>query len=191
MKLPFCIPIFIVLIVSVSCGTQKQQTEVEELPIAAEHITFKNIRSINLSEDMSSLSTNEDELLIKIDIINDSYRIINKLHRQTYLFKETEQVLFLNKGLTIDTNMSSVIISFIELDNYNSSKRVLHISDSLIQKGVFQNTYAIDSLFRHDDYLGVIKIDLDTPFTSSNNFETIKGMQLFDRYEYRVEYSVK
>lgn len=182
----------IIVLIQVSCSINRI-AEVDK--IVPNKIIIESIESVNLSEDMSRLSTHEDEVLIKIDVLHNSAEkceIINRVKTEIKHFTKRGEVVNLNEVIDINDNMNEVLISLIELDEYDSEAKVIQISDSLILEGAFfYETFdivPIDSLFGYDDFLGIARINLEEGFTKELNQKTIKGMQLFDKFEYVIHY---
>jgi len=190
-----CFLFLIMALFQISCSINKVKG-IERL--APTKIILESIECINLSENMSRLSTHEDEVLIKIDVLQNrgsNCKILDKVRTEVNVFTKKNAVYELNEVVEINEAVDEIVVSLIELDESGNEDRIVEISDSLLLECTFLNDeidfVEIDSLFGYDDFLGIAQIKMQHEFSNDSNVQTIKGMQLFDRFEYTINYRLQ
>lgn len=159
------------------------------------HFKIESIEGLNLSEDMSTMSSLQDEIFCKISIVeksDSSFEIVSEIQLPTMRFNSKTRTHSIEKSLTLKNNNSQyVIFSLVELDVENSNESLHQIINKKIEEGVFLNIKSplqIDSLIGDDDFLGMKYIDLSKPKREGKQAVKISGRQLFDKYDYRIYY---
>lgn len=149
------------------------------------------ILGINLSEDGSRLSSNNDELLILVYNSAIVPTISSPLF-MTYVILDTEKRkanIEIDKSL-IDKNL---IFTLVEVDTEKNIEDIASLVtqnlSELMEAHQNQDRIAQIEILGDDDLLGIKKIskgELYMPFSF-----TIKGVHKIDRYEYRVNIFVE
>jgi hypothetical protein len=158
-----------------------------EAPLSATQPLKIIISSTNLSEDMSTLSTNNDELTLLIYQFSDSTITGLPLASRYTVFdknKKTDTLVCSNTG---DLVGKELIVFLLEMDSDKKAEQV----DPLIRKHyqelakayIMKNYLEIEKLIGDDDILGIEMIDgLKHPETI--HFSDVHRM---DRFDYTIK----
>lgn len=159
------------------------------------HFKVESIEGLNLSEDMSTMSSLQDEIFCKISFVekeNSSFKIIEDFQIPTMRFNSKKRIHSIDKSLSLKESKSQyVVFSLVELDTENSNESLHKIINEKIEEGIFLNFKSplqIDTLIGDDDFLGMKYIDLFKPKKEGKQVVKISGRQLFDKYDYRIYY---
>jgi hypothetical protein len=162
-------------------------------------IELLSLEAINLSEDMSLLSTHNDEILLIAYLLQkevDSLKILD-----AHLFKDlTFDTLTTKHALPYrliphHDSSAQFMAAFllVELDNTDTENRIQETFNRKITQyvdGQAPSRLALDSLFGTDDFLGLEFLRFDQPYQEGEQELIFKGMHLFDRFEYRLQYQL-
>jgi hypothetical protein len=159
------------------------------LPLSGNQISDTTeliIRSTNLSEDMSTLSSNDDEVMLLLYNFNDSlitappvlstYFVLTKKRNADTLYsselnKHKNMILFL---LEIDSNKTLAEIETLVSAHYKD----------LISASLSKNYPVIQRCIGDDDILGIREV---SGYEPSQNLEIIfSDIYRMDRYDYSV-----
>ncbi len=156
---------------------------------------IESIEALNLSEDMSTMSSLQDEVFCKICFVkksDSSFEIVNEIQLSTMRFNSKTRTRSIDKSLSLKSNQFQyVVFSLVELDTENSNESLHKIINEKIEEGIFLNFKSplqIDSLIGDDDFLGMKYIDLSKPKREGKQAVKISGRQLFDKFDYRIHY---
>ncbi len=159
------------------------------------HFKIESIEALNLSEDMSTMSSLQDEIFCKICFVEksaSSFEIVNEIQLSTMRFNSKTRTHSIEKSLTLkNSNAQYVVFSLVELDTENSNESLHKIINKKIEEGIFLNFKSllkIDTLIDDDDFLGMKYIDLSKPKKEGKQAVKISGRQLFDKFDYRIYY---
>lgn len=179
---------FVIFTFAIACKTRKQHTLYQPTQLIA-------IAAIDLSEDKSVLSTQNDEVMVSIFFgtkLEDKW-FFNGYNLPTLIFDSSDMVQSIadvQLSTTEKCSSCEVWICLTEIDDDNSedstnNKLLTHINTNGYQS--LDSKVEVDALIKDNDFLGVVKIPyfinrLDTNYT-------IKGVDLLDKYEYKIKIS--
>jgi len=156
---------------------------------------IESIEALNLSEDMSTLSSMQDEILCKICIVemkDTLYEIMEEFEIPMMNFNSKMKTHSISKSYNLKLGKPEfAVFSLIELDNENSEESIHKIINKKIEEGIFlslKSPLQIDSLIGDDDFLGMKYIDFSKLKKEGKQAMKISGRQLFDKFDYRIYY---
>ena len=136
-----------------------------------------SITAINLSEDMSTLSTKNDELFVFIYDYSDTNELKAPLVSRKFIFYKD----YMDHSFSVP-NKDNLILFFIEEDSFRES-----IELEPIVRIYFKELLKANSYDEVEKYLGVDDL-LGTQVINSNTSTfTISGRSSLDKYEYSFE----
>lgn len=177
-----------------SCFSTKPKPNLQRIP--ATHFQLRSLEAINLSEDMSPVSTKADEVLLQVDLVK---RAATKFECKTILqssfdFSEERRTVELNlESKLLAANADYLVFSLVELDERNSQAKVQQVLETGVTQGLFLSQahfFQLDTLLGDDDFLGMQFLDLSKSHFVGDYYLTIAGRQLFDKFEYRIHYQL-
>lgn len=147
------------------------------------------VTGIDLTEDVSAVSTQNDELLFFVyadstgqivpDIILQKYFVIDKWN--------LEKIIELN---SIHSNTSSLTFVLIEQDtekNLSQIEPVVRLNiEKLIKAEAERDIRTINRLLGDDDLIGIKKLQ-SRHFKKRKKVVKFRGIHLFDSFEYKIE----
>ncbi|PHN03259.1 hypothetical protein [Flavilitoribacter nigricans] len=160
-------------------------------------IELLELRSVNLSEDMSVFSTHDDEIILIAYLLQkdaDSLKILDVHLFKDLTFDSSKTSYELPYTLAPDTaRLADCMAAFMlaELDNEGTEYSIRDTFSRRITRyvdGRPPSRLAVDSLFGTDDFLDLEFLRYDEPYREGEQEVLFKGMQLFDRFEYRLTY---
>ena len=176
--------LFLLFCYTLACSTPKTTPLVEQK--AASSIQLDSLLVLDLSEDMSRLSTQEDEIVLLVylsqnGVIRDSWQ--SPLY--TFTLRHNKHALSHRfQALQAADRLSFFLI---ELDEEQFSPDVLERCAAAVKAPHFPHQFdppRLDSLIGDDDLLGMRSI---TPQTQvGSQIIRFKGRQLFDAFEYQL-----
>ncbi len=185
-------PLFFCLLLW-SCGTiNKPPTSPRSIP---KGIVFKKLRALDLSEDMSRLSSKNDELLLIINLVQTqpTNRILpNKIIYDKLLLDTTTTVVMLGDTLHFPSQLDDLGLSIllIELDETNSIQQNISAAQQLLSIMDFskpiQNRLDYNRIFADDDLLGFDFFSIKKILKNTIYTHKIEGISLIDKYDYRL-----
>lgn len=170
-----------------SCQTKAPVLE-ERIPVAKIYLDSLVVK--DLSEDMSRISTHQDEIFL-----------FTFLHRQKEILQQhkTHQLVFSKETFMLPINLlieppeesDHCTFFLVELDNETLPPEVDSLLANWVQQSAFLkkfNFLQADSLLGHDDLLGMQSyLVRDLPKLRPLSFS---GRQLFDRFVYELYLSL-
>ncbi|MFK8104570.1 MAG: hypothetical protein AB8G15_18745 [Saprospiraceae bacterium] len=190
--IPFlCVGVLLLL----GCFLAKPKQTLARIP--ATHFQLRSLEAVNLSEDMSPVSTKADEVFLQVDLVRKE---ATRFERKTILqssFNCSEKKRRIDLSLAYklhDPKADYLVFSLVELDERNSEAKVQQVLGEGVTQGLFlsqDHFFQIDSLLGDDDFLGMQFLNLSTSYFVGKDYLTIAGRQLFDRFEYRLHYQWK
>ena len=158
-------------------------------------LKIESIEGLNLSEDMSSMSSMQDEILCKITLvtkINNAFQIEEEATIPILKFNSKTKRHSIEQSFDLKESLNRYLVfSLVEIDNENSSQVLNETLSDEIKKGTFlnlQSSLQIDTLIGDDDFLGMKFIDFSKVPKPGRRAIKISGRQLFDKYDYRIYY---
>jgi len=162
----------------VSCNTQKDITSIDAKEFANTKDWQLHIKAIDLSEDMSRLSTGEDEIIIFL------YEYQKEL-KEPLLAKEYQFYKGDEQHFTFSCSCVTLLLFLIEKDSERSIKTLEAVvrinSNDLIQAADKRDYELENKLLDNEDLLSYQLID-----KSKMKF-TVEGRKTMDRYVYEFE----
>ena len=171
--------ILLFILISFSCCTGKKKLFIQNS--AKNNFAQQDTLSItahNLSEDMSTLSTKNDEILVFIYDYSDTNKLVEPIFSKKLIFDEeikTHHIVF-------QKNATSVLF-LIEEDSYKNSKQIEPLVRAHFKELMKHPTYTeIQKYLGDDDLLGFQIITINTL-----SFE-MKGRYKLDKYHYSFSF---
>ena len=169
---------------SLTCFTQDTKERLCQSTDAEVMIT-----AYNLSEDLSPLASQSDEILIAIYQLGDSSTSPKVLTAQTFTVTQKDSMKIAFFRLNPSPPTDSLLIFLIERDSdtgLNDYISKLRNHEVEFYRSAKTGDYRkVDELLGNDDLLGTGSLVLGE-ITPSNNILMFEGVHLFDRYKYRI-----
>ena len=182
--------IFIPLLVIACKGSQTlpiTSSELKLINIAPQDSISLSIEAIDLSEDMSVLSTKNDEILLLIFEQQDSMELSESLLSKRLKFDENKR--FRQFTFTLDRRIvdSSLLLFLIEQDAETPIEQLepiirIHYS-SIIEAYSSRNYLQIEKYLGDEDILGVLHIRELVSTPAQFRFQ---GVHKMDKFEYLI-----
>lgn len=184
--------LFVVFLLLFGCSPKSNSFVVEFQPTL---FKLESIKALNLSEDMSTMSSLQDEIFCKICFVaktDSTFEITNEFQLSTMRFNAKNTVQSIEKSLNLkNSKVQYIVCSLVELDTEGNNKQLDKTITQSIEKGIFltlNSPLQIDTLIGDDDFLGMKYIDLSKPQKAGKQRIKISGRQLFDKFDYRIYY---
>ncbi len=155
------------------------------------YIQFKELKALNISENMTSLASQKDEIILMLHLVKkeeEKYIIKKEWIKNNLPFSEDSPSLFIHDSLAI-RNDDFLIITLIEEDNIIEKENTPFQIRKLISTGKFLNKIdkiEMDTLISDDDFLGQKVYPIKELYQQQNLNIIFKGRHLFDKYEYEL-----
>ena len=191
--------LMVIVLIQHSCQLRNRPIA-EQLPLPNyRYLIIDSLFGLNLSEDATLFSSQQDELFLWRQVFRQQQGRLEpldwgpKLYAPIIMNDSTRKKAI---GDTLDmqewTARDSVLLVFslLELDEDTLSLDKIAILQEEIGRGHFLNTNAkfqLDTLAGNDDYLGYKYFYWDNASTRPLIRLRFKGIQLFDRYDYRLK----
>lgn len=186
----FKLLLFITIILFLfNCGTH--QLNKSNLP--ADSFNIFSLETFNISENLTPISTQNDEVFFMMNLIQENehkFKIKDGLILKELLFDSLKTSYSFNNQLFELENIDYIVFSLVELDDYDSHSKIERILKEKIEEGIFLeriNKTDMDSILSNDDFLGMKYLRRDRIFKEKEIELKITGMQLFDKYDYRIK----
>ena len=172
----------IILIVSYGFSCVKVSSEIESIYLGKKNATASQfdtltINAINLSEDMSRLSTKNDEVFLFIYDYSDTSELSTPLVSKKLIFDESHRI----QSLGIQ-KIKKRILFFIEEDSFRNSEQIEPIVRIYFKEIMKADGYQeLKKYLGDDDLLGFQILESDT---KEFNFA---GMSSLDKFEYQFK----
>lgn len=159
-------------------------TDTDQLTLPSNRLTCI-ITAINLSEDMSIISSKNDEIYYIIYQQNDSSKIPFSLYTFSTVFDQNHQI----DSFSLDTlSVDNTTLVMVEED----SERDIYTLDSIVK----QNLDSLNTFFINEDYTKIRSILGDDDILSIKHFPTIDStiqyqinhIHKMDKYEYSIHF---
>lgn len=158
----------------------------------AEALIIQSLEAIDISENMASVSTQNDEIFFMTSYVNEidnHYHIINEQIFKELLFDSLHQIYQWKDKMILDET-DYIVFSLAELDDYDSHERVEKVLKNKISEGAFLqkiNHSAMDSLLSYDDFLGMKYLKREEILQDKKIDIKISGRHFLDKYDYRIK----
>lgn len=182
MKRISIISIFIILLlVGMTSSFQSDRTYSDSDSI------YIKVRALDLSEDLSRMSSMNDEVVMLLYPVIDSIQLGDAIIKSYYQYSDSNRTFENSFALTSSTSKQNMLFFMIELD----TDRSVDIIDSIVKLHYIdlRNAYyakdynAMEKILGDDDVLGSQKIyAIHSPYFMFN----IKGYYKLDKYNYSV-----
>lgn len=173
---------------SVSCSRITPVSSIQEVGDRQNNMPQLTIEAINLSEDLSRISTKNDELLLLTYELTQDDNLDSYIFKEEFILDEKIRSKSFAFRLTEEQYESSFLFILMELDSDTPIERidpVLRIYHKEIVNSLDSNDYnEIEKYLADEDILGA-KIIKNLSIYKSQNF-IIKGIHKLDRYEYLI-----
>lgn len=183
----------LVLLFILGCKTRKPIVEVRETPFE-----LRRTKAMNLSEDATILSTQNDEILVSIlfgSFVTEDRWFVNGYSLPLLVFDSTRMEYPIRDAFLdsdADCSTCEVWICLMEMDDEITT----HDANDLLIAFVNSNGYkaleskaVVDSVMKDNDFLGFARIPYYLPKIPSTY--AIKGNDLLDKYEYQLTISTE
>jgi hypothetical protein len=157
----------------------------------AKDLIVQSLEAMDISENMASVSTQNDEIFFMVSYVNEidsHYNIINEQIFKELLFDSLHHIYQWKDKIALN-EIDYIVFSLVELDDYNSHKKVEKLLKAKINKGVFLqevNHSEMDSLLSYDDFLGMKYLKREEILQHKKIEVRISGRHLLDKYDYSV-----
>ncbi len=175
-------------IVLLSCQGQKNMLRAVFTP---NKIVFQSLTAIDLSEDMIALSSKNDEIVLRVDILLEQAPWYKNAVCQKILVDSLNYPHRIIPNI-ITSTQQNIIVSLTELDN-ETAFAVHTIFDSLLIQHRILNIseHQLDSLLGYDDLLGLQILDGKKGFRQKKQKLVFRGRQFMDTYHYEIDFWVE
>lgn len=185
----------IIFITLIGCKTLKTPVStVVETPLE-----LTGIKAINLSEDGTIISTNNDEILVSIlfgSYVTEDKWFVNGYSLPLLIFDSSRMEYSRIKDATLGTDFAcpncEVWICLTEMDDdgtaFDTNEKLIDFINAKGYKAL-ESKAAVDAVLKDNDFLGFARI----PYylTKIPSTYTIKGNDLLDKYEYQLTISTE
>lgn len=188
--------------VLLSCGSRKPATltgSPKMPPKTISRIDLLELQAIDISENSTVFSTQDDEIIFLAYLLErqaDGMRLLDQKLFRDLTFDSSRMVHDLSFTLAPDTlNRERSVAAFllVEMDNTGTEDSIFQIYGQALQRfrePVAPRRLTLDTLIGTDDFLGMEFIRFDQPYQEGPQEVIFKGTQLFDRFEYRLHYTL-
>lgn len=188
---------FLSLCVFSACQQKNISSRSDRVSISAPStLVSTTLQVFNLSEDMSTISTNSDEVVLNIFLLEqkeDALAMVDYFYSPSLSFDQKGQSHSIMDSLSVGTEKGKNLIAVFtltELDEDDSVTKVQTILSDELLTGKFLNridAIHMDTILGFDDFLGMHYMFVDK-MEKEKAFELkFKGRQLFDKFEYRLK----
>jgi|GEM_PF-1804079 len=189
-------PLLVFFLILCSCCTKKelvQTNKIEEpikfqgpkLPIRS--IFLDSLKAVNLSEDLSPISTKNDEIYMIATLVSKSHpRKIRSSYTGTLNFDEDNMTNAIVTKMNV-TEGYELIVALIEQDSNLDKTHLLTKFQSALLKELESGElehFKLQEYLSDDDLLGFHKINTNSLWLYDSRKLIFKGNHLFDKYEY-------
>lgn len=147
------------------------------------------LTAIDLSENVSRLSTNNDEIILLIYQDSAGQQIPDLLHKAYFIIDSTNSTKNLSFHFEY-TEKSKLTFVLLEMDSRKNLQQIEPIIRMnlyrIIEARRIRNTEFIHTILADDDLLGIRQID-SYLWVTGNLPILFKGYHLFDSWEYKIE----
>lgn len=192
------------LLISFAACQPKMSPPAAELPALPQKtirsIELLDLRAVDISENATVFSTQADEILFLSYLLEknaDSLRVIDQKMFRDLTFDSSKTVYELPYMLSpIPEKLEQSIAAFVlvELDNEGTEDRIQEVYSRALSKfpdAVAPRRLTLDTLIGTDDFLGIHFIRYDQPYEEGDQELIFRGMQLFDRFDYRLKHKLQ
>jgi hypothetical protein len=183
-----CLLICLLLCLNFSaCKIGKKAT----LEVLIDHPTNFVIETVfckKLSENLSTLSTQNDEVMLIGYFIEKDSLILGQWNSRVFNIQEENSSLNIDKVLPIpDSGGCQLRLFLLEIDTERSESELVN----LISQSVNLSPTQIKEVILDDDLLGVFELKLGEQPVKKHGQIRFWGIHLMDEFEYFIEYSFK
>lgn len=190
-RLPFLGYMSIILLLFTACKSARNLSA----PVKTKSVNLSpidslvlTIEAIDLSEDVSTLSTKNDEVLLFIYEIKDSSKLGKSLFRKQLILDRTSRLKSIDFSFSKRLMNAELLFFLIEQDSEipieKIDRRVSNYYREIIAAFKAKKDLEIEKYLGDDDVLGVKTItELKEGQTLQFSF---KGMHRLDRYNYQI-----
>lgn len=187
---------FLLLYLMMFCITCQKTTYPLKTPSKPPKIiSINSLKVLNLSEDMSAISTKNDEVVLNVFLLEQQAEklILNTTYFSPSLtFDQKGKSNLIQDTLHIEPTKSAnliIVFTLTELDEENSIEQVQQILQKELLTGIFLNKVDpihLDTLLGFDDFLGMHYYEISKMKSGKSLELKFKGRQLFDKFDYRL-----
>lgn len=189
-KLLIVLPLLIsTLITFCNSANSKSRDSLEEKFQFGDSISIK-ISAINLSEDLSVISTKNDELLILIYELKDTAALSEPVLQKQFNVDKSNPSRLIYWNNFNQSAVKKYLLVLVERDSDVSTEQiepVLRVHHKEINDAFRQKNYSeIEKYLGDEDVLGFYEFSAKE--LSNNSFIKFKGTYKMDRYEYIIQF---
>lgn len=191
------------LFLLLSCSSQKPIATPAASPKVPSRtigrIDLLELQAIDISENSTVFSTQDDEIIFLTYLLErqaDGMRLLDQKLFRDLTFDSSKTAYDLPYTLAPDTlNRERSVAAFllVEMDNTGTEDSIFQIYGQALQRfrePVAPRRLTLDTLIGTDDFLGMEFIRFDQLYEEGPQEIIFKGTQLFDRFEYRLRYTL-
>ena len=183
------------LVVIVSCKNAvhlpQESVETDPIKLTSSDSFLITIQGINLSEDMSRLSTKNDEIFVLVYEYFDSLQLNEPLVSKKLLMAGKGATKTFRANIKQELNIDRLLFLLIEQDSERPKEQldpIIRVYYRELMEAYHSNDYErIEKYFGDEDLLGIRIIE---PLEKGGEVGfTLRGIHKMDRYEYKIEIS--
>jgi hypothetical protein len=184
----------LILLFLFGCKTRKPIVEVHETPLE-----LRSIKALNLSEDGTIVSTQNDEILVSIlfgSYVSEDRWFVNGYSLPLLVFDSSRMAYSGIKDAPLGADFAcptcEVWICLTEMDDdgteFDTNDKLIAFVNARGYKAL-ESKALVDSVMKDNDFLGFARIPYYLPKIPTTY--TIKGNDLLDKYEYQLTISTE
>ena len=185
------VAIFLTLILSISCNNNiPKKVKIENLKskIDENQTIVCEIVALDLSENLSRISTKNDELILLIYQNGKTNDLPNLIFQEYFVLDslDNSNQFSFNISEKTDTILTFVLIEMDSKKTLEQIEPVVRINlDNMYETKISEEKKSITKFLGDDDLLGIEKIYL-SDFISKNSAIVFEGVKIFDWYNYEI-----
>jgi hypothetical protein len=148
-----------------------------------------SLTAINLTEDVSRVSSSNDEILLLMYAASDKLTPLQTLERQLLTFDKTHPVFEHQVSVPLDSS-ATVVVVLIEIDSERKLEEVNQVVSrqlaGIAKAYRTRQSQQLRKFLEDEDLLGLEVIPVNAFRTGLSKTLVFKGFHLFDEYEYEL-----
>ena len=159
-------------------------------------IIIESLQVLNLSENMSIVSTQSDEVVFNfflLEQLDEKIETLDHYYSPSFTFDRNGQEQFIQDTLSFSSKRKENLIAVFTLTELDKEDSVLEVQE-ILKKELLNGQFLkkvdplrIDSLLGFDDFLGMHYFKFKQLEKGKKIDLEFKGRQMFDKFEYRLK----